>query len=151
MKKLITLLFAAACMLSLTVPAMAYGAEDQVILYDDGSYLVISTMEIPETRADNTTTGNTKATYYNSDHVLQWTVTLYGAFTYNGSSSTCTKASINVTISGSDGWSCTSKTADTSGSSAVGSATIIRTVSGEVVSTRTVPLRLTCDRNGNLS
>lgn len=151
MKKLITLLLAAACMLSLTVPAMAHGAEDRMIHYDDGSYLVISTMEIPETRAGNTTTGNTKATYYNSDHVLQWTVTLYGAFTYNGSSSTCTKASINVTISGSDGWSCTSKTADSSGSSAVGSATIIRTVSGEVVSTRTVPLRLTCDRNGNLS
>lgn len=151
MKKLITLLLAAACMLSLTAPAMAHGAEDRIIRYDDGSYLVISTMEMPETRAGNTTTGNTKATYYNGDHVLQWTVTLYGAFTYNGSSSTCTKASINVTISGSDGWSCTSKTADASGSSAVGSATIIRTVSGEAVSTRTVPLRLTCDQNGNLS
>ena len=151
MKKLITLLLAATCILSLSVPAMAHGAEDRMIHYDDGSYLVISTMEMPETRAGNTTGGSTKATYYNSDHVLQWTVTLYGAFTYNGSSSTCTKASINVTISGSDGWSCTSKTADTSGSSAVGSATIIRTVSGEVVSTRTVPLRLTCDRNGNLS
>ena len=151
MKKLITLLLAAACILSLSVPAMAHGAEDRMIHYDDGSYLVISTMEMPETRAGNTTGGSTKATYYNSDHVLQWTVTLYGSFTYNGSSSTCTKASINVTISGSDGWSCTSKTADSSGSSAVGSATIIRTVSGEVVSTRTVLLQLTCDRNGKLS
>ena len=144
MKKLITLLLAATCMLSLTVPAMAHGAEDRMIHYDDGSYLVISTMEMPETRAGNTTTGNTKATYYNPSHVLQWTVTLYGSFTYNGSSS-------NVTISGSDGWSCTSKSADSSGSSAVGSATLIWTLNGSQILTREVSLRLTCDRNGNLS
>lgn len=121
----------------------------QIEYLEDGSY-VITTIEEIGTRATNTKTGSAVKRKYDSNNVLEWTITLTGTFTYTGSSSTCTSSSISVAISDSN-FAEVSRSATKSGNTAYGSATIRKKVLGVTVSTNTYDLSLSCDKNGNLS
>lgn len=79
--------------------------------------------------------------YYKGSCV--WTLTVYGAFYYDGKTSACTGDS--VTYSTSSGWSCNSASSSHSGSSATahGTFTGAKTVSDSV--------SISCDSKGNLS
>lgn len=152
MKKITAFILMIACLFAIAVPAAAAAETGtRIYYYEDGSYLVVTVTEGLRTRASGTVTGSTQSTYYNSSGVLQWIVTLNGRFTYDGSTAKCTATNITATIYGSDGWSCSQNSSYASGASAYGSATMVRTVGGSQVSTKPVSLKLTCDKNGNLS
>ena len=70
--------------------------------------------------------------------------TLTGTFTYNGSSSTCTKASCSTSVSDST-YSFSQKAAWASGNTAIGSFTL-----SSSKQTLSKTLTLTCSANGNI-
>ena len=70
----------------------------------------------------STVNGQKTKSYKNSSGVVMWSVTVYGTFSYTGSSATCTSASRNTTCPGS-GWSIVASSASKSGNTAKATAT----------------------------
>ena len=126
-----------------------YATEVEKILFDDGSYATIEVIS-SGTRVSGTRRGSKTYTFYNSDSVMQWKVTLTGSFTYDGVASVCTDSDISIVMYNSNCY-VISQTAGKDGNSARGSATIGRKFLGITVEERYVSLTLTCDGNGNLS
>lgn len=110
---------------------------------DNGDYIVTETYK-PAIQPFSGTSGYKTATYTNSSGSRIFAVTVYGSFSYNGSSSSATSSSASVDIYASN-TSFVSKNAYTSGSSAYGVGTA--KYSGINCS---VTAKLTCDKNGNL-
>lgn len=126
-------------------------AEENVsdtIYFHDGSYMTVETIS-GNMRASGSVTGSKEYTYYNSSNVSQWKAELTGSFTYNGSSSTCTSASVDVTVYDST-WYVISKSASKSGNTATASITMGRSYDG-IDTNIPVKLTLTCDADGNFS
>ena len=151
-KRLLSLLLVLATLL--TIPLTAFAAESDVssertIWYEDGSSLVISITEATS-RAAGTKTGTAQTTFRNSDGDICWIATLTGTFTYNGTTSTCTSSTSNVTIYDS-AWYLISKTATHSGNTAYATITLGKKTLGITTSKPTYNLTLTCDKDGNLS
>lgn len=118
--------------------------------FEDGSYIITTIFEESSiTRAASSKTGQKTATFYNSDNVAQWSATLKGTFTYNGSSATCTASSITYKIYSSN-WKIASASATKSGNKATGKATAKRYL---IVPVQTVEktITLTCSASGVLS
>ena len=126
----------------------AMNTSTSTVLYDDGSYCIITITESNNTRSTKISTKH--YSYYNSDNVLQWKVTVSGTFTYNGTTSSCTSASHTVTIS-NDAWYISSQNSYKSGNQAIADVTMKKKILGIVTSTQNVSLELTCDKDGNLS
>lgn len=124
-------------------------SSEEVVWFEDGSSLVITIQE-SNSRASGTKTGTKQYTYRDSNGDLSWIAALTGTFTYTGTSSTCTSASINVTIYDSL-WYNVSKSSSKSGNTATGTVTMGLKVLGVTVSKPTYNLTLTCDKDGNLS
>ena len=131
----------------LTAFAQEAQAEDSIVTeyeyLEDGSYFVITIHQGAQTRG--TTSGEKTAAYYNSSNVKIWSVTVHGAFTYTGYSSTTTSASgyVDVFVNGA---SLVSSQSYTSGDTAVAKATV-----AYAGVNRPLTVTLTCDRNGILS
>ncbi|MDO5153727.1 MAG: hypothetical protein Q4D50_10280 [Eubacteriales bacterium] len=145
-----------AVLLAVIFPIISIGCmakeenEETVVGYfDDGSYMT-EMIEINGVRATGTITGTKTRTYYGSSGTTKWQAILTGKFSYNGTSATCTSASIDVTIYDS-AWYVISKSASRSGNTAYGTATLGEKVLGVTVSEVPVNLTLSCDANGNLS
>lgn len=115
--------------------------------YYEETIEIISTSQ---TRATNTKTGSKIAACKNSSGEVQWTVTVTGTFTYNGTSSTCTKASVSTKIV-NDIWRITSASSSKSSNKAIATATAKRYLLGVELAPETKTVTLTCDKNGNLS
>lgn len=118
--------------------------------FEDGSYIITTISEESSiTRTASSKTGQKTATFYNSDNVAQWSATLKGTFTYNGSSATCTASSITHKIYSSN-WKIASASATKSGNKATGKATAKRYL---IVPVQTVEktITLTCSASGVLS
>ena len=136
------------------LPVNAFAAtqidqSENVIYFDDGSYMTVELSEI-SARAMFTTSGSKTCTFHASDGESLWKVVLNGTFTYTGAAAACTEASCNVTIYDS-AWSVESKTSETSSNSAVAEVTIIKKLLGITVDRETVSLKLTCSVDGTLS
>lgn len=69
-----------------------------------------------------TKSGSKTKEYENAAGELLWSVTVYGTFTYNGTTSSCTSASRSTAAYGSD-WSIKSSSASKSGNCATATAT----------------------------
>lgn len=138
------------CMLLAMLPFTAYASEttEDVIYFEDGSYLTISITTTPM-RASGTKNGS-KTYTYNYDGGSAWKATLSGSFSYTGSSATCTSSSVSMSVYDS-AWYTVSKNADKSGASATGSIIMGRKALGVTVEKIPYSLKLTCDANGNLS
>lgn len=127
---------------------------------DDGSYYVETFTYSPEAiemssvslqaATSSSKSASKSVTYYSSDNVALWKASVNGTFTYNGTTSTCTKASHSVTIYNS-AWYKYSGSAYASGNKATANITMKKKFLGIVTSTRSATLTLTCDKNGNLS
>lgn len=118
--------------------------------FEDGSYIITTIFEESSiTRAASSKTGQKTAPFYNSDNVAQWSATLKGTFTCNGSSATCTASSITHKIYSSN-WKIASASATKSGNKATGKATAKRYL---IVPVQTVEktITLTCSASGVLS
>lgn len=129
--------------------ANATGKEDNVLSFDDGSYMTVEVIT-NGLRASGTVTGNKINTFYDSEGNTKWKAVLTGSFTYTGSSATCTTASVDVTIYDSN-WYVISKSASKSGNTASASVTMGRKAAGVTLSKVNADLTLSCDANGNLS
>ena len=152
MKRVMVMLLAILMvMTSLPVWAMAADiqpANEERIVYEDGSYLVI-TLEPKQTRS-YTKTEYKYYTYYDANSVIQWRITLMGIFTYNYSTASCDHAEISVTIYDS-AWYTVSKSAYTSENKAAGTVTIGRKALGVTVDQDTYRLSMTCAPDGTMS
>lgn len=152
MKKSLSWLLTLTLMLSLFCFNSTANTDDENIIYfGDGSYIIISDVEITSTaRATNTITGQKHYTHYDSDGDVQWKATLKGTFTYTGSSATCTNSSITYTISDSS-WKITEATATKSGNKATGDVTAKKYFLGIPTKTVEKTITITCSANGTLS
>lgn len=153
MKRVISL-FLTMLTILMVLPITALGVEEaqeteDIIWTDDGGYIVITTQSA-QTRASGTRTESRMGTYYDSKDNVEWRITLTATFTYNGTTSSCTAASCDVTIYDSM-WYLISKSVTKSGNTATATVTLGFKVLGVTVSKPTYTLSLSCDKDGNMS
>lgn len=119
--------------------------------FNDGSYIEV-TIDYSNLNARSTTTRSKTATYKGSDGTSYWSVTVTGTFTYNGQTSSCTNSSAS-TKNYSTTWRLSNLNASKSGATAIASVTAKQYHSNGTTVLRTInkTVKLTCDKNGNLS
>lgn len=122
--------------------------------YDDGSYAIITTTVTEdnissaglfETMSTKTKKASRTYSYYNKSDKKAWSLTLDAAFSYTGSSSKATSASVTGTTYIS-GWECISKSASKSGATAKASGKF-----KYASLTKTKSIGLKCSKNGSIS
>lgn len=111
---------------------------------------MIFTTAIVSERTRSTVTGHKSYSPTDGSGSTIATATLTGSFTFNGTTSSCTGASCDVTIY-NNSWSTKSVNAYTSGYSAIAEVTIIRKLLFITVETKSFSITLSCDRYGNLT
>ena len=86
----------------------------------------------------------------NSSGKTLWSITVNGTFTYNGSTSSCTSASVSTSVV--DGsWKIASKSSSKSGNTAKATATAHCYLNGNIINRQTKTITLKCSANGKLS
>lgn len=146
MKRVVSVLMLVFFLFSaLPMAGAAEAVSEERIELGDGYYLIAETFQ-SGARAPKSVSGSKPYTCYDSAGTALWKVTLYGTFTYTGSSATCTASSISTTIYDSS-WSTGSKSASKSGNKATGSATMKKST----VKSVPVSLSLSCSASGSLS
>ncbi len=153
MKKILTIIFTLLLGLApINTLALENTMESKTIEYlGDGIY-VETTIENSgiSTYATNTITKTKTNKYKDSKGTVLYTVSVTGTFTYTGTSSTCTKATVSATAPAGD-WKVTSKSASKSGNKATGKATVKQYLRDQVVQTKYPSVTLTCSATGKLS
>ena len=159
MKRIFAIVFSVVFVFAAVVPAFAVSAatetETYTEYYGDGSYTVVTITATPvanAARAASQTTAGTKTTdYYDSADKLQWSAKVRGVFTYNGSTATCTSATVSHEIHSSK-WKCHSELASKSGNTARGDFEFyLYTLALIHINTREAHPVLTCSASGDLS
>lgn len=143
MRRSISIFAITLCMLGLLfMPAMATGNETNcTILYDDGSYALVTLGENTDIRASDNFYRT--YTYYNPLGQKCFSYTLHATFTYNGITSRADSCDFSAAIY-RQGWDISTHSEYVSGNTAYGSATF----TGPDGQIRTASLTLTCDKNG---
>ncbi len=136
--------------LPFAIGAEKYNSEVLVTQLEDGSYITEEVVLLTNFRAGSTTSGTKTRNFYDSHGNLCWKAVLYGTFSYNGSSATCTSSSCDVSIYSSD-WYIISQNASKSGNSATASVTMGELAAGVTVKQVPISLVLNCDGKGNIS
>ena len=137
-KVLSALLVVALMFASVSVAKASNDTVVSITYYDDDSY-VITTINYAVTKSSSTVSGSKTSTYYRSDGIKAFSLTVYG-----------TNVSYSHDIYQND-WSLKSASATKSGNTATATGTFIRKELGITVDTKTRTVNLSCDRNGNLS
>lgn len=148
MKRLISALLLTA-LLVMAFPVSGSAVDNDIIYFADGGY-IIKEISIIKSREAGTVTGNNTYTYYDNNGDASWKAVLSGAFSYNGSSATCTASSCDVTIYDS-AWYIVSKSASKSGNTATALVTMGYKTLGVAINKVPININLSCDANGNLS
>jgi hypothetical protein len=99
--------------------------------------------------ASSTKTGTKRTTYYNSSGASLWYVQIKGTFTYNGTTSSCTSATVSAASQVSP-WVISSKSASKSGNQATGKATAKCYNGSVLVGTVSKTVIITCSKTGTL-
>ena len=133
----------------ITVSATEITTSEEVIYFEDGSYLVIETIQAA-TRSSNSTSGFKRITYNSENGNACWIAILAGTFTYDGSTAVCTTSSATTTVYVSN-WYEISKSASKISNAAMGTIIMGRTVLGFTVAEETYNMTLTCSPDGTLS
>lgn len=152
MKKTLLVMLAMCMLISIfTVPVSAAENETDrdIIMLDNGCYITVE-LNVLDSRAASVKTGNKAYVCRNSSGAELWRATLYGTFTYTGTSSNCASASCTVTIT-DDAWYTISNSYARSGNSAVADVVMGKKLFGIKIGEEAISVRLTCDVNGNLS
>ncbi len=145
MKKIIlSLLIACGCIFVLNQPIHA---EEYYFVE-----IIENVEEDTSTQTRSTTTTTKKKTVYCQDTSENnlWSITVTGTFTYNGSTSSCTKSSVSSKVY-DDAWKITNTSSSKSGSTASASGTGKKYLAFVVTATIDKTVKLTCDKNGNFS
>lgn len=141
-----------ACLLltaALPVAGYANSNAEQVMYFDDGSYILVSICQ-DFSREAGKKTGTKTYTYRSNAGETLWVATLEGTFAYTGASSVCTNAFCDVTVY-SGNWSTGNKTVQKQGNSAMAELTMVRKALNVTLKSVPVTMSLTCDADGNLS
>lgn len=149
MKRILSVLIVGVLLVSVIPVSVAANENSTVIYLENGDYIV-ETLTESYSRSAREKTGTKARTYYNSDGSAAWVAVLTGKFTYDGTSATCTSASVSVTIYDSS-WYTSSKSASKSGNVASATVTMGYRFLGVTTKTLTADLTLSCDKDGNLS
>ena len=142
MKKLILsvcLIIGIASITTLPIQAEEYSYEESIEVIEESI-----------TRTTSTKIAKKTGSYKNSSGTVLWSVTVTGTFSYNGSTSSCTKSVVSTHINNSR-WSISKSSSSKSGNKATATAIAKCTSDGAVVSTVSKTVTLTCDKDGNLS
>lgn len=155
MKRLGIFLLSFLCILGSSTPVMAADTQSAVIIetFEDGSYMetIIEEIETPSAYATtHNIAGKKTNNYKDSNGNLLWSVTVTGTFTYDGTTSKCTSATVSTTCPASN-WKIASKSASKSGATATATATAKKYLDGVCIYTLTRSVSLTCSKNGTLS
>lgn len=153
MKKAISIILIMLCFASNTIVDTSAIIEDTCseIIYLEGGYYIIYTIEESFfARTTNTKSGTKTIKIYDNNDVKCADATITGTFTYTGSSSTCTNASINYNIY-VDNWKMKEATASKTDNKAIGNIIAKRYLLGIPVQTVDETITLTCSANGTLS
>lgn len=152
MKKVISFVAALVLMLGLfpySANATANSKTENIIHLDNGYYVVVEIISM-DNRATSVKSGSKVYTCKDSNGAEQWRATLYGTFTYTGTSSTCTSSGCTTTISDS-AWYEVSRSAGKSGSSATAAVTMGEKFLGVTINKESISMKLTCSATGSLS
>lgn len=88
--------------------------------------------------------------YKNSSGKVLWSVSVIGTFSYNGSSSKCTKSDVSLVINDTN-WKESSKSGSLSGNKATAKAVVKCVSLGATISTISKTVTLSCSPKGELS
>lgn len=117
-------------------------------------YYYEETIEVIEentlARATQTKTAKKTTSYKNTSGKTLWSVTVTGTFTYNGSTSICTKSNVSTSIVDTK-WKIASSSSSKSGNKASATATAKYYSNGAVIATQIKTVTLTCSPTGVLS
>ncbi|MEY8389856.1 hypothetical protein D3Z47_02305 [Lachnospiraceae bacterium] len=102
------------------------------------------------TRSSKTKSGSKTVKYQNSNGTTLWYVKVSGDFSYNGSSSRCTSASVSA-ASYDKNWTISNKSSSKSGKTATATATGTLNKNSLFSQTITKTVSLSCSKNGKLS
>ncbi|MBQ2943721.1 MAG: hypothetical protein IJD93_03355 [Ruminococcus sp.] len=127
MKKtlIITLILTLICCSALCVPASAVETtktETTIQYLENGDYIKTTITYFETNSRAATKSGSKTSEYYNNDGDTMWSVTVYGTFTYNGTTSSCTSVSRSASAYDSS-WSIKSSSCSKSGNCASATAT----------------------------
>lgn len=134
------------------VSALEKNNESSTFEYElNGNYYeTIITYDSLLTRATNSVSGHKTLAYKTSSGKTLWSITVNGTFTYNGSTSSCTSASVSTSVV--DGsWKIASKSSSKSGNTAKATATAHCYLNGNIINRQTKTITLKCSANGKLS
>lgn len=139
-----------------SVSTFAKDVQESITYYTDGSYTVITTQDADSAFAKvlqalrSVKTKTITAKHYDSSDNLEWTASLTGTFSYNGTTASCTNVSESKTIYDSS-WRCTSSSCSKSGATATGNFTFKKYTLGIPTQTINETISMTCDKNGNIT
>lgn len=139
------ILMSLICCIALVLSTIA------VVQAKESDYYVEIKIEILEeslTRATSTKTAKKTASVKNSSGQVLWSVSVIGTFTYNGTSSTCTKSTVEA-VSNDKNWTITNKSSSKTGNKATAKATATMTLPTGTVGSKDLSVTLTCDAKGN--
>ena len=117
--------------------------------YDNGYYAEIAVNINYVDAVNSIISGYKTYYYYDSSNQILWSYTLYGTFSYNGSTATCTNTDDSYNINNSN-WHNDSHGHYGSGNTAYGSVTMKKKVLGITVDTVTKNVSLSCSPDGTL-
>lgn len=110
--------------------------------------IIVKTKE--STNRSNSNVGGYKTIKYKSGNNVNWSLTVHGTFSYNGSSSTCLSASSSVENFNSSEWTITKHYASRNGASATAYVTAQQRFLGLVIKTINDDVTLSCSKTGDL-
>lgn len=142
---LISIFFVFGCTLFPTSASTSYINNDEIIYFDDGSYLVIE-LTSESNLARSTTSGGKNASFHNADGDLLWVIRVEGSFYYTGTTAIATSATYSYQIYDS-AWSLKEGRAYCSGNQAIAECTF----TGGIFLTRNATVVLSCSPTGVLS
>lgn len=133
-----------------------YDTSDKIIEYFDNGYYAevtisndyLNTYQIDA--VNYVTSGYITYEYKNSADQVEWSYTLHGTFSYNGTSATCINVSDDYNIV-SYFWSCNNHSCWASGNTANGTITMNKSILGAVIEIKTISLSLSCSPTGQIT
>lgn len=147
-RRILSFICAIAVLLTCIPFALAADAPDTTVsvrYLENGDYIVSELTQYPTLTRSSTTSGEKSDTYHTADGKRVVTLTVYGTFSYTGSSSEATKADYSVTRHTSEA-TINSKRAYTSGKNAIAKASFTCSDVSDSMS-----VKLTCSSTGELS
>ena len=97
MKKIITSIFIAFMMIITIIPVNALEENKSIEYLSNGDYIETTIVSSINTLARSNKSGTKTEKYKNAFGEVMWSVSVTGTFTYNGSSCTCTNATVSTT------------------------------------------------------